>query len=83
MLFVTYRRGFTQSATDTSSSSKQSGGSGGGVCCYDLGEDCKKASARYDLDGRDVGGGCLTDVVRGRGWMEGGRREGNDDCFMV
>mmetsp|Transcript_69273 Transcript_69273/g.103040 ORF Transcript_69273/g.103040 Transcript_69273/m.103040 type:complete len:469 (+) Transcript_69273:524-1930(+) len=67
MLFVTYRRGFTQSATDTSSSSKQSGGSGGGVCCYDLGEDCKKASARYDLDGRDVGGGCLTDVVRGRG----------------
>jgi len=61
----------------TAASSSSSSGPSGGVCCYDLGglripgrplppglsANAPVVSARYDLDGRDVGTSCLCDRV--------------------
>lgn len=72
-LFVAYRR---RVQTDGSGATPGSGPSGG-VCCFDLGglripgkplqvglsANAPVVSARFDMDGRDVGSSCLCDKV--------------------
>ena len=75
-LFVTYRRRRAQSSSSDLGGSPI--GPSGGICCYELGglripgkvvpvigqtSNAPVVSSRYDLDGRDVGTSCLSDII--------------------